>query len=185
MYTFYTDKPTNFECNISLQGAKLTKSKARLVLESDDINYIFYGTIDSDGKCTIPVSKLRNRLDENTKGTAKLEVIAEDTYFEPWEDSFEVQTNKKVTVEVKNDTKKPMVESTEKKVKVTVKQNSKMNLISEEFLAILKKYKIDGFNINQNKKMLGNISNVFIKRYNLNESQQKELINKVISNLLK
>lgn len=185
MYTFYTDKPTNFECNISLQGAKLNKSKARLVLESADINYIFYGTIDSDGKCTIPISKLKNRLDENTTGTAKLEVIAEDTYFEPWEDSFEVQTNKKVTVEVKNDSKKPMVESTEKKVKVTVKQNSKMNLISEEFLAVLKKYKIDSFNISNNKKMLGNISNVFIKRYKLTESQQKELINKVISNLLK
>jgi len=185
MYTFYTDKPTNFECNISLQGAKLNKSKARLVLESNDINFIFYGTIDSNGKCTIPVTKLKNRLDEDVTGKAKLEVIAEDTFFEPWEDSFEVKTNKKVTVEVKNDSKKPMVESTEKKVTVAVKQNNKINLISEEFLAVLKKYKIDGFNITKNKKMLGNISNVFIKKYNLNESQQQELISKIISNLLK
>jgi hypothetical protein len=185
MYTFYTDKPTNFECNISLQGAKLSKSKARLVLESNDINFIFYGTIDSNGKCMIPVSRLKNRLDEDTVGTAKLEVIAEDTYFEPWEDKFEIKTNRKVTVEVKNDTKKPMVESTDKKVKVTVKDNSKIKLISEEFIAVLKKYKIDGFNINKNKKVLGTISNVFLKRYKLNESQQQELISNVLTNLLK
>lgn len=185
MYTFYTDKPTNFECNISLQGAKLSSSKARLVLESDDINFIFYGSIDSNGKCTIPVSKLKNRLDENTLGTAKLEVIAEDTYFEPWEDKFEIKTNKKVTVEVKGNNKKPMVESTDKKVKVAVKNDSKMDLISETFLGVLRKYKIDGFNITHNKKVLSEISNVFTKKYKLNDSQQKELISKVLSNLLK
>ena len=185
MYTFYTDKPTNFECNISLQGAKLSKSKARLVLESDDINYIFYGSIDSEGKCTIPVYKLKNRLDEDVTGTAKLEVIAEDTYFEPWEDTFEVKTNKKVTVEVKNDTRKPMVESTDKKVKVTVKNDSKIDLISEKFLKVLDTYKIDGFNISKNRTLLGNISELFIKRYNLNESQTKQLIDKVLLNILK
>ena len=32
----------------------------------------------------------------------KLEVIAEDTYFIPWESNFEVDTAKKVQVEVKS-----------------------------------------------------------------------------------
>ena len=32
----------------------------------------------------------------------KLEVIAEDTYFTPWESNFEVDTAKKVQVEVKS-----------------------------------------------------------------------------------
>ena len=50
---------------------------------------------------------------------------------------------------------------------------------------VLKKYKIDGFNITQNKKMLGNISNVFTKKYKLTESQQQELISKIVSKLLK
>jgi len=185
MYTFYTDKPTNFECNISLQGAKLSKSKARLVLESDDVNFIFYGTIDTSGKCIIPVSRLRNRLDENTVGKAKLEVIAEDTYFEPWEDQFEIKTNKKVTVEVKNNSKPPIVESTDKKVKVAVKNNSKIDHLSDKFISLLEHFDINAMNISKKKNELRRITEKFQREFGLTEPQRKELIDIVITKLLK
>ena len=113
MYTFYTDKQEVFECKLDLEGAKLTDSKVRLVLESSNYNLLFYGKIDENGKCEIPVKKLKSLLQETDTGKVKLEVIAEDTYFEPWNDTYNVKTSKKVTVEVvQPDTqaKKPIVE---------------------------------------------------------------------------
>ena len=102
MYKLFTDKTELFECDIKLQGASLNKSKARLVVETSEYSLLFKGTINSKGKCEIPIRKLKGLIDENTKGNIRLEVIAEDTYFTPWESDFEVETSKKVTVEVKS-----------------------------------------------------------------------------------
>ena len=38
-------------------------------------------------------------LDESTKGAMKLEVVAEDVYFQPWQSEFIVETAKKLSVE--------------------------------------------------------------------------------------
>lgn len=97
VYKLFTDKSEIFECDISLEGASLSKSFARLVLETKDLNLMFKGSISSDGKCKVPIKKLRGLLDENIKGNLKLEIIAEDTYFIPWESKFEIETQKKVT----------------------------------------------------------------------------------------
>ena len=102
MYKLYTDKQEIFECDIQLEGASLNNSKARLVIETTDLSLLFKGNITSEGKCKIPVKRLKGLLGENSKGTIKLEVIAEDTYFIPWESNFEVDTAKKVQVEVKS-----------------------------------------------------------------------------------
>lgn len=98
-YTVYKDKFENFSCNVFVEGAKLDKTKARLVLESDDWNLIFEGYIDEFGKCQIPIKKL-DILDEGLVGKIRLEVIAENTIFVPWEDDFKVKMNKKVEVEL-------------------------------------------------------------------------------------
>ena len=120
MYKLFTDKSELFECDIKLEGASLSKSKARLVVETSDYSLLFKGNINSNGKCEIPIRKLKGLIDENTTGNIRLEVIAEDTYFTPWESDFEVDASKKVTVEVKSQqTKKPIVET---KVKVKVKE---------------------------------------------------------------
>jgi len=120
MYTLYTDKLENFKCSIDLEGASLSDTQARLVLESDRLNLLYEGKIDANGECTIPISKLKNILKEGEEGTMRLEVIAEDTFFSPWEDQFTVNTNKKVTVEVLSSNEKPLKES---KVNVKVKYN--------------------------------------------------------------
>ena len=106
MYKLYTDKIENFEAKIKLEGASLKKSKARLVVEADGFDVMFKGKISDSGKVKIPVKRLRGLIDENTKGSIRLEVIAEDTYFIPWESEFEVQASKKVTVEIKSQNKK-------------------------------------------------------------------------------
>jgi len=100
MYKLYTDKQENFECKLQLEGASLKKAFARIILESEDMNLVYNGTIDSNGKCNVPIKKLRGILDESTKGEMKLEVVAEDVYFQPWQSEFIIETAKKLSVEV-------------------------------------------------------------------------------------
>lgn len=116
-YKLYTDKQENFECQIYLEGTSLSKSQARLVVESGDLNIMFNGEIDKNGKCTVPIKKLRGLLDENTTGRIKLEVIAEDTYFQPWQSEFVVDTAKKIKVEIKEQKKQVQPKMVVKEVK--------------------------------------------------------------------
>ena len=87
-YKLYTDKQEIFECNIYLEGASLTQATSRIIVETQDLKLLFEGTIDKDGNCKVPIKKLRGLVSEDTKGIMKLEVIAEDTYFLPWESDF-------------------------------------------------------------------------------------------------
>ena len=119
-YKLYTDKQEIFECKIYLEGASLNNATTRILVESDDYNLMFPGKIDKDGNCEVPIKKLKGILGENDKGKIKLEVIAEDTYFLPWESDFVIDTVKKIKVEVKgqNDniiSNKPKVVVTEVK----------------------------------------------------------------------
>jgi hypothetical protein len=98
-YPVFKEKFENFTFNVMVEGAKLYNTKARLILESEDWNLVFDGEIDETGKCNIPIKKL-NILDEGTIGKIRLEVIAENTIFSPWEDDFKVKVDKKVAVQV-------------------------------------------------------------------------------------
>ncbi len=121
MYKLFTDKAELFECDIKIEGTSLSKSTARLVVETNDYSLMFNGSISSNGKCQIPIRKLKGLIDESTKGNMRLEVIAEDTYFTPWKSNFEIDASKKVTVEVKSQSNKKVIK--ENKVQVSnVKQ---------------------------------------------------------------
>ena len=164
MYNLYTDKTELFECDISLSGASLKNSKARLVVETDNINLLFNGTIDDSGKCKIPVKKLKGLMDENIKGNVKLEVIAEDTYFIPWESEFKVKASKSITVEVKSQAKK-MVESSKPKMKVKVKKESNDIKIVNDILSE-KQHVINIMKLLITENI--NISNLTVKRNKVN-----------------
>ena len=99
-YSLYTDKPNKFNCNIEIEGTSLSKSKVRLVVETDEMSYMFNGIIESTGICEVNIPKTKHFLPEGTKGNMRLEVIADDVYFEPWSSDFNVKTNKKVNVVV-------------------------------------------------------------------------------------
>ena len=100
MYNLYTDKPNKFNCNIEIEGTSLSKSKVRLVIESEDMTYLFNGRIENNGVCEVNIPKTKHFLSEGSKGLMRLEVIADDVYFEPWSSEFNVKTNKKVNVVV-------------------------------------------------------------------------------------
>ena len=180
MYKLFTDKTELFECSISLEGASLKKSKARLVVETQDYSLLFDGTISKGGKCEIPIRKLKGLIDEDTTGNIRLEVIAEDTYFTPWESDFEVDASKKVTVEVKSQTtKKPIVET---KVKVEVKNERPTNTEKEHVVNLLKlliKEDINIDNISYKRNKLNNIVATYLKENTVNNT------NKVMGGVLR
>jgi len=99
-YNLYTDKANKFNCNIEIEGTSLSKSKVRLVIETDEMSYMFNGSIENTGICEVNIPKTKHFLPEGTKGNMRLEVIADDVYFEPWASDFNVKTNKKVNVVV-------------------------------------------------------------------------------------
>ena len=177
MYKLFTDKSELFECDIKLQGASLKKSKARLVVETQDYSLMFNGSISKGGKCEIPIRKLKGLIDEDTTGNIRLEVIAEDTFFTPWESDFEVETSKKVTVEVKSQTfKKPIVEA---KVKVTdSEQQHVINL-----LKLLVKENINIKNISYKRNKLNNIVATYLRENTVKNN--KEVIRGVLKRLEK
>jgi len=179
MYKLFTDKAELFECSISLQGASLKKSKARLVVETQDYSLLFDGTISKGGKCEIPIRKLKGLIDENTTGNIRLEVIAEDTFFTPWESDFEVDASKKVTVEVKSQTtKKPIVET---KVKVKVKDKKPTITEKEHVINLLKiliKEEINIDNISYKRNKLNNIVATYLKENTVKNT------NKIIGGVL-
>ena len=174
MYKLFTDKSELFECDIKLQGASLKKSKARLVVETPDYALMFNGSISTSGKCEIPIRKLKGLIDEDTTGNIRLDVIAEDTFFTPWESDFEVETSKKVTVEVKSQTqsKKPIVEA---KVKIT--NSEQQHVVS--LLKLLVNENINIKNISYKRNKLNNIVATYLKENTVKDT------NKVIKGVLK
>lgn len=118
-YNVFRDKPESFSCDISLEGASIGDTQARLILETSDWNLLFEGKIDSNGKCTIPIKKL-SILNEGVTGNIRLEVIADGTVFTPWEDEFKVKTSKKVAVKIHESKSNPKRRHTGKSVKVKV-----------------------------------------------------------------
>lgn len=103
-YKLYRDKDETFECKISVEGASLGNSSVRLILESEQWNILLFGKIYKDGRCVVPLKKM-TIFPEGTIGKARLEVIIDDTLFVPWEETFIVEGAKKVTIEIKPQSK--------------------------------------------------------------------------------
>ena len=184
MYKLYTDKIENFEAKIKLEGASIKKSKARLVVEADGFDVMFKGTISKSGLVKVPVKRLKGLIDENTEGTIKLEVIAEDTYFTPWESKFTVEASKKVTVEVVSQNKRKIQES-----KSSIEVLSQNTLTEKEhvinLLKMLIKEEINIKNLTIKRNKLNNIGAEYIKENTITESQKVPVIEKVIKVLEK
>lgn len=178
-YKFYTDKEELFTAEINVKNASTKNSIARLIIETADINLIFEGKIE-DGKCSVPVKKLKNLLDENTKGTAKLEIIVEDTYFVPWKSDCVIEKHTKVEInEVKSTViNKPLVEV---KIQPQPEEISKEQLYKNalfEMKHIISKTQ-------PTKETLHLILNEFFKANSDYKQFKKELLKKVITEIKK
>lgn len=186
MYKLYTDKQEVFECNIELQGASLSKSQARLVVESEEVTLLFKGTISEQGKCTIPVKKLRGLLEENSKGTIKLEVIADDVYFCPWQSEFAIEASKKVTVEVVSQQKSQLAENNKPSIKVrgVAQQPTKKEIDHViNIVKLLVKEDINIKNIAVSKNRVNNIVATYLKTNKIDKTQTPHIIEGIIKKI--
>lgn len=191
MYRLYTDKSELFEAKVELSGASPDKSFCRLVLESDNWNIAFPGKIGKEGKVRIPIRKLKPVFSEKTTGKIKLEVIAEDTFFVPWESDFKVFTDKKVKVEVIDKSKNQNQASVKVEVlpeSVQVKSNTHDRAIVYEcvkdYTKILKKFNVHVENLEKKKETLDKINEVFFKKHKLTK-EQLQLFTEQIPEIIK
>jgi len=177
MYKLFTDKTELFECDIKIEGTSLSKSTARLVVETNDYSLMFNGKIDSSGKCTIPIRKLKGLIDESTSGHMRLEIIAEDTYFTPWKSDFKINASKTVTVEVKSQSNKKVIK--ENKIQVS---NVKQQITKKEvnhvtnILKLLVRENINMKNLHLKKNRLNKIVATYTKHKPLNENKKSVII---------
>lgn len=100
-YKLYTDKTNKFQCTVQVEGTSLANSQARIILETnDEVSYLFKGKIHENGVCDFNLPKFKNILKEGDHGVLKLEIIADDVHFEPWNSEFSIVADKKVNVVV-------------------------------------------------------------------------------------
>jgi len=186
MYKLFTDKAELFECDIKIEGSSLSQSNARLVIETKDYSLLFNGDITSDGRCSIPIKKLKGLIDESSKGSIRLEVIAEDTFFTPLESDFEVQASKKVTVEVKSQQEKPRI--AESKVMVENVKNEVTDKETEHVINLLKllvNEDINLKNLHLKKNKVNKIIATYTKQADLPEESTPKIIEGIIEGLSK
>tara|TARA_Y100000593_G_scaffold6593_1_gene12553 strand:+ start:2280 stop:2828 length:549 start_codon:yes stop_codon:yes gene_type:complete len=179
-YKLYTDRKENFECKIYLKGASLQQAKSRIVIEGRDVNLIYYGSIDKDGKCSIPIGRLNRLLDEGDKGNIKLEVIAEDTYFVPWKSNFIVEASKEMKVTVKEQSK--VYES--KKPQVIVKEVKHSFNAINSITKTLNEQGVTQQKIIQNKQKIAPILNEYMNKVGYKKGF-KNFIKEVVTKLSK
>ena len=188
MYKLFSDVDRKFTCKVDVDGVKLNECSARMIVTSENGPNLFYeGKIDNNGNCEINLKRVKNLLDENSEGKLRLEVIADNTMFIPWESGFIVETKKKVTIEMesKEEVFEPIVEVFKPKVSVTVIDDEPSNdkLIESQIKileATIKKNKINEhtkFNI-----FFERYSDLVKPKYNLTEKDLSYIKNEIINN---
>ena len=115
MYKLLKDKNNEFQCEIRLEGASAKSAKVRLFLEADGCEYSFNGKIEGE-QCVVPMGKLKKFANLLENGKIRLEVVADDTLFVPYESDYQLEAEKRVTVEVKQPEATPAKAMVEVKV---------------------------------------------------------------------
>jgi hypothetical protein len=181
-YTIYLDKEETFECEVSIKNASIKDSSARLIIESDDINLVFFGTVSKD-TITVPIKSLKKYFTESDKATIKLEVIVENNLVTPWESELLFDSYNKVEIkEIKNVKSKPLIE-------IKVKEDKKQQQLEAKTKEIEQKV------VTESKKPVKSLKEKLLESVNdqvkkiqvdgkLNKQEKKELIKKLLSNEL-
>ena len=181
-YTIYLDKEETFECEVSIKNASIKDSSARLIIESDDINLVFFGTVSKD-TISVPIKSLKKYFTESDKATIKLEVIVENNLVTPWESELLFDSYNKVEIkEIKNVKSKPLIEIKVKEDKKQQQLEAKTKEIEQKVVAESKKP------VKSLKEKLLESVNEQVKKIQvdgkLNKEEKKELIKKLLSSEL-
>jgi len=173
------DKEETFECEVSIKNASIKDSSARLIIESEDLNLVFFGTVSKD-TITVPIKSLKKYFTENDSAKIKLEVIVENNLVTPWESELIFDSYNKVEIkEIKNFKSKPLIE-------IKVKEDKKLPLEA-------KTKEVEQQVVAESKKTTKSLKQKLLESVNdqvkkiqvdgkLNKEEKKELIKKLLSN---
>lgn len=187
MYKILLDKNKLFECDIKIQGASSSNTQVRLVLETEEFSISFKGKIEND-RVKVPISRLKNILKENYKGNISLEVIAEDTFFVPWSETYETETHRKVEVyfnkekEIIKEVKKPSVTVG---ITSTKSQTKKPVSHSDNIIRILEEKGIKFKDIQKNTRLLTEVVGVYCVDKKIDIKKDIKKIETIFSNVMK
>ena len=174
-YSLYIDRNENFECDLKVKNASLKNANARLVVNAGDLNLMFEGDI-RNGRCVIPIRKMRGILPENTKGDMHLEVIVEDTYFKPWKSQFIVEEHTSVKVQVmEQKTRKPIMEVS------GVEDEEGFLTPSQQLAFVMERVGINRQNIQSRKSDVKQVISEFFTANPTSSKNSKELIRDALS----
>jgi hypothetical protein len=88
----YKNKPEVFKCQFRVEGVEPEQTNIRLCLEfEDNKNLFFYGTLEDDGTCDIPIPSLNDIKHDEAK--LVIEAIADSTYFKVYEASVKLKNS--------------------------------------------------------------------------------------------
>jgi len=191
MFQIWSDKVKEFECRIMVEGATLNNTKARLVLEGNQHKVLYEGKIDSKGWFTVQINPTKNLFEGGETGKVVLEVIADDTYFTPWESDFEVTAEKKVTVEMVERDKptisnKPQVSAVvETEINTKKLQEKKVTIsdVSEKLYEYLVEHEVNKRNVRTRPKKVTSLVEQFMRRYRFGDKSGKEIITKALGKI--
>ena len=80
----------HFSFKLEVKGADLKNTSARLIFEGKNQNHFFPVKINNTGLCEHQV--MFDDVKSLKEGKVYLEVVANNTYFKPWEDTYRVNT---------------------------------------------------------------------------------------------
>jgi len=176
-YTIYLDKEETFECEASIKNSSYKNASARLIIESEDVNLVFYGNVEKD-TISVPIKSLKKYFTENDNAKIKLEVIVENQLITPWESDVTFDNYNKVEIkEIKSTKVAPMIEIKIKEDKKVIEEAPKQSVEKK-----LEKKK------QSPKQQLLNTVNEEVKKIKsdgkLSKEEKKELIKNLLSNSL-
>lgn len=95
--TLYKDKSETLKFKLQVDGVSINETSSRLCLEFENGNNVYFkGNVQSDGNCSITVPPLK--MFEG-KGIAKIECVAESTFFNLTTLPFEVKQKVNVVIQ--------------------------------------------------------------------------------------
>jgi hypothetical protein len=127
MITIKEHEDKHFSFKLEVKGADLSKTNARIIFEGKNNNSFFPVMINEHGICEHSVEyKDINSLKE---GKVYLEVVADNVYFRPWEDTYKIETPKILNINLTESNVKstsntvPMFESLKKEYRSLMKRH--------------------------------------------------------------
>jgi hypothetical protein len=178
MYTLYLDRQEEFICEIQTKNASLKGAFARMIVECGNLALMFPGVL-KDGKCQVPIHRLKGLLEENATGKMHLEVVIEDTYFKPWEDNFQVEQHTAVKVKIQEQKKpsKPLVE-----VK-SVKNSKKLSDAASDLLFICERVGINKSNLGRKSSDFKQVVKEYFKANPANLKNSSRVLSEIATAL--